>query len=321
MTVTCPNCEWCAEVPDEKIPAEGGKGTCPKCQTKFEVKKEAKPIIEPPPVLSSPTHSDTKPCPLCGEEILTIAKKCKHCKSMLVDALESKPNEEHILSSHQDFKNITDFGKCSNCGESLDDDSGFCAKCGVLQVRKSMKVTSGNNTKHETKPGNTASVVKTTLIVVVTLAVIAGVVNFSIYHLSGKADVDKAERRAADAESLARMYDNRVKKYKDAFNKAKNDNNYEDLKSLVSSGVSMKEAIRDVGYGFTPNDIVSTKKLIDFLLENGADINVKQNGYEMLCFYQRTARHRGDLAYTFSVEISEYLISKGGVCTKSVPDI
>jgi len=265
MTVTCPNCEWCTEVPDEKIPAEGGKGTCPKCQTKFEVKKEAKPIIEPTPVLSSPTHSDTKPCPLCGEEILTIAKKCKHCKSMLVDAVESKPKEEPIRSSHQGIKNITDFGKCSDCGESLDDDSGFCAKCGVLQVRKSMKGTSGNNSKHETKPSNTTSVVKTTLIVVVTLAVIAGVFNFSIYHLSGKADVDKAERRAADAESLARMYEDGEKKFKDAMYKAQYDNNYEDLKSLVSSGFSMKRAITEIGYGWTGNseEIENTKKLID----------------------------------------------------------
>lgn len=30
--------------------------------------------------------NDTKPCPYCGEEILTVAKKCKHCQSMLARA-------------------------------------------------------------------------------------------------------------------------------------------------------------------------------------------------------------------------------------------
>ena len=30
--------------------------------------------------------NDTKPCPYCGEEILAVAKKCKHCKEFLNDA-------------------------------------------------------------------------------------------------------------------------------------------------------------------------------------------------------------------------------------------
>lgn len=39
MTITCPSCGWSADVPEETIPAEGKKGTCPKCKTIFEVKK------------------------------------------------------------------------------------------------------------------------------------------------------------------------------------------------------------------------------------------------------------------------------------------
>lgn len=104
MTVKCPNCEWSAEVPDEKIPAGGGKGTCPKCQTKFEVHKEAKQLIEEPPVLLSSTQRVTRACPLCGEEILSVAKKCKHCQSMIVDAKEETP----VTQSSQTNQSITD---------------------------------------------------------------------------------------------------------------------------------------------------------------------------------------------------------------------
>ena len=43
MKITCPNCEWSVEVPDEKVPNEGGKGNCPKCKSKIDVKKEIKP--------------------------------------------------------------------------------------------------------------------------------------------------------------------------------------------------------------------------------------------------------------------------------------
>ncbi len=92
MKIQCPSCAWSTDVPDEKIPAEGAKGTCPKCQTKFEVKKEPLPN---PDTLSTPQNSqqDTKPCPLCGEEILSIARKCKHCNSML-DGSPSPPIKE-----------------------------------------------------------------------------------------------------------------------------------------------------------------------------------------------------------------------------------
>jgi hypothetical protein len=83
MTVTCPGCGWSAEVPDEKIPDGGVKATCRKCQGKFEVKKEANPSIALPPIAPPSPRRDTKPCPLCGEEILVAAIKCKHCNSML----------------------------------------------------------------------------------------------------------------------------------------------------------------------------------------------------------------------------------------------
>ena len=83
MTVTCPGCGWSAEVPEEKIPDGGVTATCRKCQAKFEVKKELKPVAQQPVASSPPAAIETKPCPLCGEEILAVAVKCKHCGSML----------------------------------------------------------------------------------------------------------------------------------------------------------------------------------------------------------------------------------------------
>lgn len=90
MTVTCPGCGWSAEVPEEKIPDGGVTATCRKCQVKFEVKKELKPVAEQPPIQPRPESSDTKSCPLCGEAILLVAKKCKHCNSML-DEVKEEP--------------------------------------------------------------------------------------------------------------------------------------------------------------------------------------------------------------------------------------
>ena len=102
MKVQCPNCEWGTEVPDEKIPAGGGQGTCPKCKNKFFVRREVETVIES-------TNINKKPCPLCGEEIITVAKKCKHCKSILNEVIEeplspvkelnqaAKPTEAKII--------------------------------------------------------------------------------------------------------------------------------------------------------------------------------------------------------------------------------
>lgn len=91
MTVTCPGCGWSAEVPDEKIPDGGITATCRKCQAKFDVQKGLNTVAEQPPVSPPPTQRDTKPCPLCGEEILSVAKKCKHCGSMLDEVIEEEP--------------------------------------------------------------------------------------------------------------------------------------------------------------------------------------------------------------------------------------
>lgn len=64
MIITCPNCSWSTQVPDDKAPPVSGKCMCPKCNTKFSI------LLE---------QEETKRCDFCGEKVLAIAKKCKHC--------------------------------------------------------------------------------------------------------------------------------------------------------------------------------------------------------------------------------------------------
>ena len=66
----CPECGHNLEV-DEK--GAGMTVPCPEC---------TKPITIPFPAIAH-ASINTKPCPFCGELILTVAKKCKHCGEFL----------------------------------------------------------------------------------------------------------------------------------------------------------------------------------------------------------------------------------------------
>ena len=55
---------------------------------------------------------ETKRCPYCGEEILAVAKKCKHCGEWL----ETKENEKEKKA-------------CPVCGELIDDYLDICPFC------------------------------------------------------------------------------------------------------------------------------------------------------------------------------------------------
>ncbi|MDO9214514.1 MAG: hypothetical protein Q8Q54_04935 [Methylococcales bacterium] len=85
MEIICKNCNTSHFLSDDKIPLETKTGKCKKCNAPITVLgKNATVSIEPTPIQSTPPEPEaTKNCDFCGEKILAIAKKCRHCGSML----------------------------------------------------------------------------------------------------------------------------------------------------------------------------------------------------------------------------------------------
>ena len=58
--------------------------------------------------------NETKVCPFCGEEILAVAKKCKHCGEWLDKQQEEVPQVK----------------QCEACGEDIPANATICEHCG-----------------------------------------------------------------------------------------------------------------------------------------------------------------------------------------------
>ena len=58
--------------------------------------------------------NETKVCPFCGEEILAVAKKCKHCGEWLDKQQEEAPQVK----------------QCEACGEDIPANATICEHCG-----------------------------------------------------------------------------------------------------------------------------------------------------------------------------------------------
>ena len=59
---------------------------------------------------------ETKLCPYCGEEILAVAKKCKHCGEFLKE--ENEPED------------LSETKQCPFCGEEIQYSAIKCKHCG-----------------------------------------------------------------------------------------------------------------------------------------------------------------------------------------------
>ena len=80
MEIICKNCNTSHYLSDDKISLETKIGKCKQCSAPITVLGENATVsIEPTP----PEQEATKNCNFCGEIILAIAKKCRHCGSIL----------------------------------------------------------------------------------------------------------------------------------------------------------------------------------------------------------------------------------------------
>ena len=82
--IICPKCGYERYSSDSAVP----RTKCPSCRENYAES------VTPPPVDAQ--NADTKACEFCGERILAVAKKCKHCGSMLgADALSTVQKAVH----------------------------------------------------------------------------------------------------------------------------------------------------------------------------------------------------------------------------------
>ena len=79
-----------------------------------------------------------KKCPFCGEEILEVAIKCKHCGEWL-----NKPKES------QEAEEGGNYLYCKNCKEKISANAHMCPKCGdsdpfffedIIKTRKNTNI-------------------------------------------------------------------------------------------------------------------------------------------------------------------------------------
>ncbi len=85
MEIVCKSCNTSHFLSDDRIPLETKTGKCKQCSAPITVLgKNALGSIELSLTQSTPPEPEaTKNCDFCGEKILAIAKKCRHCGSML----------------------------------------------------------------------------------------------------------------------------------------------------------------------------------------------------------------------------------------------
>lgn len=91
MRIQCPNCQFEANVPSEKIPSSGIMTNCPKCETKFRVNK---------PLPNGKTTDLT--CPSCKTSQISSNAFCVKCGSTFPKDINEPQNE--LLKLKHNFR-------------------------------------------------------------------------------------------------------------------------------------------------------------------------------------------------------------------------
>lgn len=102
IEIICPHCNQALEITEDCFEEILD---CPACGKSFQLPDlptdtatPAKKIIIKKPQYGHGRGNGSKPCPMCGETILSIAKKCKHCGSMLDDS----DNQQRVTVTGKD---------------------------------------------------------------------------------------------------------------------------------------------------------------------------------------------------------------------------
>lgn len=83
IKIECPHCSQHLDVPELML---GTIAECPRCRGSFQLPHPVAKCVQvehPIQRAASDKISSTQQCPFCGETILKIAVKCKHCGSFL----------------------------------------------------------------------------------------------------------------------------------------------------------------------------------------------------------------------------------------------
>jgi len=112
MSKTCPKCGYTRDGTDRAPEYE-----CPNCGVVYA--KVEKSISNTNQATEDHTH---KNCPYCGEQILSVAIKCKHCQS----DLSNKKN------AHDNNSNI----ECNKCKKTISTNASKCPHCGAINPEK-----------------------------------------------------------------------------------------------------------------------------------------------------------------------------------------
>lgn len=81
MQIQCPSCSKAIKAPDEKA---GSVVTCPSCEGQMQLPAADAATPAPAPAETKEEGRETRVCPQCGETVLAVARKCKHCRSILL---------------------------------------------------------------------------------------------------------------------------------------------------------------------------------------------------------------------------------------------
>ena len=120
MKVQCSNCKAVYQIDESKIPEKGAYATCPKCKTRFYIKKEPKAQKEE-------QQEEIIPCPNCGH--LNISSNtCISCGKVFSrdESLFHRKKEPRAQKEEQQEIHACPF--CYHLMTSKD----ICIRCGRI---------------------------------------------------------------------------------------------------------------------------------------------------------------------------------------------